>query len=257
MITSPANAAVKKIVLLQSKEKLRSREGVFITEGVRMFLEIPEDRLEEVYVAEGFIDGASHEVRERLGITGYEVVTQDVMKKMSDTQSPQGILSVVRAHEYSPEDILKQNKPFVILDGLQDPGNLGTIFRSAEAFGAAGIILSRDCVSIYNPKSVRSTMGTLFRLPFIYVDDLPEMIKRIKSTAVVYAATLREGVDITECDMSVPCGIVIGNEGAGISGAVLSVVDDHIHIPMAGKVESLNAAVAASVFLYEAFRQRS
>ena len=257
MITSLTNAAVKRIVLLQSREKTRREEGVFITEGVRMFMEIPRDRLEDVYVMEGVMDGASQEVRDRLAETGYETVSEDVMRKMSDTMSPQGILSTVRTCSYSVEEILDRAGTVMLLDGLQDPGNLGTIFRSAEAFGAAGVIMSRDTVSIYNPKSVRSTMGALFRLPFVYAEDLADTVTSMGSKGItVYAAALQGGTELRECDLSIPCGIIVGNEGAGISDRILDKAKKRVFIPMKGVTESLNAAVAASVLLYEASRQK-
>jgi TrmH family RNA methyltransferase len=146
---------------------------------------------------------------------------------------------------------------YMILDGLQDPGNLGTVFRTAEAAGAAGVIMSRGTVSIYNPKSIRSTMGTLFRMPFIYADDLCEVIADLKERGVrVYAAHLHGAVDYTACDYRGASAFVIGNEGAGVSDAVAGASDSCLYIPMEGEVESLNAAVAASVLMYEAHRQR-
>ena len=256
MISSLTNAAVKKIVLLQSKDKIRREEGLFITEGVRMFAEVPIERLDSVYVTEDMVDHASRDIRLRLGETGYEIVSDEVMKKMSDTMTPQGILTVVRTYEYSLDDILDAGKLFVLADGLQDPGNLGTIFRTAEAAGAAGVILSGDSVSIYNPKSIRSTMGTLFRMPFVYVDDLPDTILKIKEHGIrVYASHLKGAVNYLEPDYTAPTAFVIGNEGAGVSEDVVKASDGSIFIPMEGEVESLNAAVAASVLLFEAHRQ--
>ncbi len=257
MITSITNAAVKRIVLLQSRDRARRDEGMFITEGVRMFMEIPSERLDSVYVTEDFLGHASQEVMDRLAGTGYELVSDEVMKKMSDTMTPQGILSTVRTLEHTPEDIVNMGTLFVILDGVQDPGNLGTIFRTAEAAGAAGVIMSRGTVSIYNPKSVRSTMGTLFRMPYAYADDLCPVMNMMKSRGVkIYASHLAGAVDYTAVDYREPSAIVIGNEGAGISDETAACADRSILIPMEGELESLNAAVAASVILYEAHRQR-
>lgn len=258
MISSVTNAAVKRIVLLQTRDKARRDEGLFIVEGVRMYMEVPAERLDSVYVTEGFLDHTSQDVRERLSGTGYELVSDDVMKKMSDTMTPQGILCLVRSYEYTLDDILSSGSLYMILDGLQDPGNLGTVFRTAEAAGAAGVIMSRGTVSIYNPKSIRSTMGTLFRMPFIYADDLCDVIADLKSRGVcVYAAHLQGGVDYSSQDYTGPGAFVIGNEGAGVSDAVAEASDMRIYIPMEGEVESLNAAIAASILMYEAHRQRS
>jgi len=258
MITSLTNAAVKRIVLLQSKERSRREEGLYIIEGVRMFMEAPASRIEEVYVTQDFMDGVSDNVRGKLMQTGYELVTNEVMVKMSDTMSPQGVLCAIHACDYSLEDITGKGSLFVILDGLQDPGNLGTIFRTSEAAGVSGIILSRECVSIYNPKSIRSTMGTLFRMPFIYVDDLVDTIGKLHELGIhTYAAHLKGEKSMYEFDYTMGTGFIIGNEGAGISDRVAEAAENYLKIPMEGEVESLNAAVATSVLLYEAHRQRN
>ena len=258
MISSVTNAIVKRIALLQSRDRSRREEGLFIIEGSRMYAEVPVERLDGVYVTEDFVDHASQDIRDRLAVTGYELVTGDVMKKMSDTMTPQGILSVVRTYEYELDEILDGGSLFMILDSLQDPGNLGTIFRTCEAAGASGVIMSRGTVSIYNPKSVRSTMGTLFRMPFVYTDDLCKTIAGLKERGIrVAAAHLDGAVNYTSVDMRAPTALVIGNEGAGVSAEVAAACDTRIHIPMEGEVESLNAAIAASVLLYEAHRQRS
>lgn len=257
MITSLANAAVKRIVLLQSKDKARRDEGLFIVEGARMCLEIPKTMLDQVYVTEEFLDRASAELRDKLSETGYELVSEEVMKKMSDTISPQGILCTVKSFNYTLEDICQKKGLFVVLDGLQDPGNLGTIFRTSEAAGVTGIICSKSTVSIYNPKSVRSTMGTLFRMPFVYVEDLVGAIQEMKDTGIeVYAAHLSNSSSYDSFDYKKPTAFIIGNEGAGVSKEVADCASHYIHIPMEGSVESLNAAIAAGVLLYEAHRQR-
>lgn len=257
MITSLTNAAVKRIVLLQTKERSRREEGLFIIEGVRMFLEVPVNRLDQVYVTEEFLNHMNDKTRDKLSDTGYETVTEDVMCKMSDTTSPQGVLCTVKSLNYEFEDIIKDGSLFVVLDGLQDPGNLGTIFRTSEAAGVDAVILSKECVSIYNPKSVRSTMGTLFRMPFIYVEDLVETMAKLHAAEVcTYAAHLKGKQDYDSFDFSKKTAFIIGNEGAGISDRVAEAAQKYLRIPMEGEVESLNAAVAASVLLYESHRQR-
>lgn len=258
MISSLTNAAVKRIVLLRSKDKVRREEGLFIVEGLRMFMEVPQSRIDQVYVTEDFVNNASAETRDKLSVTGYEIVTDEVMNKMADTVTPQGVLCLVYAFGYTLDDIVSKGSLFIILDGLQDPGNLGTIFRTAEAAGVSGIILSRSSVSIYNPKSVRSTMGTLFRMPFVYVDDLVSTISSLRADGVkVYAAHLKGSREYTDYDYSAPSAFIIGNEGAGVSAEVADAADSYLRIPMEGEVESLNAAIAASLLMYEAHRQRN
>lgn len=256
MITSLSNLSVKRISALNSKERLRREEGVFITEGVRMFMEAPLSRIEQLFVTEDFAAQAGEAVGHRLNTVGYETVSREVMAKMSDTSTPQGVLCVVKSMEYTMEQVMSGSL-LVLLEGLQDPGNLGTIFRTAEAAGAKGIILSKECVSIYNPKSVRATMGTLFRMPFIYTDELVKDIEALKVRGFgVYAAHLKGELAYDEYDYTAPTAFIIGNEGAGISEKVAEAAGQYLKIPMEGEVESLNAAVAASVLLYEIHRQR-
>ena len=145
----------------------------------------------------------------------------------------------------------------IVLDNLQDPGNMGTVFRTAEAAGATGILMSSDCVDIYNPKVVRSTMGALFRVPFCRVEDLPESVEDLKKAGIrVYAAHLEGKNPYDREDYRGGTAFLIGNEGNGLREEVASCADCRIRIPMEGKAESLNAAVAAAVLMFEAGRQR-
>ena len=181
-------------------------------------------------------------------------VPRELMEHMSDTKNSQGILAVVRQKKYTelPGDF------FLILDTLQDPGNMGTIFRTAEAAGVNGILMNRDCVDVYSPKVVRATMGAMFRMPFMVSDDLPAEIQRMKSEGVqVYAAHLRGTKNHWDFDYRQPTAFMIGNEGNGLQDAIADLADTYLRIPMMGHTESLNAGVAASVLMYEVLRQRS
>lgn len=181
-------------------------------------------------------------------------VPRELMEHMSDTKNSQGILAVVRQKKYTelPGDF------FLILDTLQDPGNMGTIFRTAEAAGVDGILMNRDCVDVYSPKVVRATMGAMFRMPFMVSDDLPAEIQRMKSEGVqVYAAHLRGTKNHWDFDYRQPTAFMIGNEGNGLQDAIADLADTYLRIPMMGHTESLNAGVAASVLMYEVLRQRS
>ena len=175
-----------------------------------------------------------------------------IQQSLCDAQAlshPQGILAVVRQKEYRIDDI-SDGELFIILDAIQDPGNLGTIVRTAEAAGAAAVIMNKGCADIYSPKVVRSTMGSIFRVPFIYTEDLICAVDKIKSYgAYVYAATL-SGRNISEAKIKEKRAFIIGNEGNGISADILSLAAMEISIPMSGKVESLNAAVSAAILMY-------
>ena len=180
MITSTSSSQVKHVVNLQKKAKLRKEEKQFVVEGVKMVSEAPADRLVKVYVSETF-KADNEEFLERMnydsiGKDVLEIVTDNVFMRMADTQTPQGIMAVVRMSDTDLEGILsdKHNPLLLIIENLQDPGNLGTIVRMAEGAGVTGIIMSSNTVDIYNPKTIRSTMGSLYRVPVIYVDDICE-----------------------------------------------------------------------------------
>lgn len=260
MITSTANAKIKHLVNLKKKKKIREEENVFLTEGIRMFREVPADRLEEVYVSESFYRkerAVLDQVLEGSRVTA-EVLSDHVYEYVSDTKTPQGVLCLVRRKECGLQQMLETACPFVlVLDNLQDPGNLGTIVRTAEAAGVTGIILSSDCVDIYNPKTIRSTMGSVYRMPFCYVEDVVKTVGELKRSKIsVYAAHLQGRRSYDEEDYRMPCAFLIGNEGNGLRDAVAEQADTYIRIPMQGQAESLNAAVAASVLMFETARQR-
>ena len=137
------------------------------------------------------------------------------------------------------------------MENIQDPGNLGTMLRTAEAAGVSGIVLSRDCADIYNPKVIRSTMGSVFRVPFVYVPSFTEALRSIKEQGItVYAAYLHGGESVSGVQFDEKCAIMIGNEGNGLSDTAVAEADKRVFIPMAGQIESLNAAIAAAILLF-------
>ena len=186
------------------------------------------------------------------------MLTDTVFAHASDTKTPQGVLCVVRQKSYKLEDLLKgEKRHLLVLDNLQDPGNMGTIVRTAEGAGVTGVIMSRDCVDIYNPKTIRSTMGSIYRMPFYYAEDILKAIRKIKDAGIkVYAAHLDGEKSYDEEDYAFSCAFLIGNEGNGLREETSKMADHYIIIPMSGEVESLNAAIAASVLMFEVKRQR-
>lgn len=253
MITSTGNQQIKNLIRLRTSGKARREQGVFLVEGIRMFQEIPAGRLKKAFVTEAWLSrlpAAWQEGRE------YELVSERVFRECSDTLTPQGILAVVEAVEYSREALLGKNPCILLLENLQDPGNLGTIIRTAEGAGVTGIMLSRDTVDIYNPKVVRATMGAVFRMPFRYEEDVTEGVAWLKRQGICCYAAHLSGGPLYERDYREHCCFFIGNEGKGLSDALTEQADYRIRIPMAGQVESLNAATAATVLMYEAMRQR-
>lgn len=176
----------------------------------------------------------------------------------SDTKTPQGILCVVRRVEKKLGEISGGKNPLLlILDNIQDPGNLGTIIRTAEAAGITGVIMSADCVDIYNPKTIRSTMGSVFRVPFVYVRELAKTIRGLQEEGIFfYAAHLAGSSAYDEVSYRGKSAFLIGNEGNGLREEIAQCADMYIRIPMHGQVESLNAAAASAVLMFEAARQR-
>lgn len=256
MITSTANSRVKRVVQLQEKSKARLAEGVFVAEGIKMFLEAPLEQIEEVYLTEA-LAGRNPEVLGKVRQCQWEMVTEEIFQRMSDTRTPQGVLCVMKRFHYKLTDLLKPDALLVILEDIQDPGNLGTILRTGEGAGITGVIMSRDTVDIYNPKTIRSTMGSLYRMPFVYTENLGETIEKVKRSGItVYAAHLKGKKDYDACDYTQASAFLIGNEGNGLTDVTAAMADTYIRIPMAGQVESLNAAVATSILMYEAARRR-
>lgn len=257
MITSSANGKVKQVMNLTKKAKVRRETGLFAAEGLRMFKELPRDRIESLFVSESFLK--IPENKRLIGSLPYEEVSDDVFKTMSDTTTPQGVLALVKQYSYTVNDILTQKGPhlLMILDTIQDPGNLGTILRAGEGAGITGVIMNDTTADIYNPKVIRSTMGSICRVPFVYTKDLQGTLTEVKERGVrLYAAHLDGTNNYEKEDYTVDTGFLIGNEANGLSDETAAMADAYIKIPMLGKVESLNAAVAASVLMYEAARQR-
>lgn len=256
MITSTNNVKVKNLVQLQKKKKARDEQAVFIVEGIRMFREIPSEDIKEIYATEKFYNN-NQEVFSNLN-QEVEFVSEEVFSKISETKTPQGILSVVKKPFHTIDDILNEkNKMIMVLESVQDPGNVGTIIRTGEAAGVTGFILTKDSADIYQSKTIRSTMGSIFRKKCVYVDDLVDTLRLLSDKGVqTYAAHLDGERWHSETVYNDQLAFLIGNEGNGLSETISNMADTKIKIPMAGEVESLNAAIAATILMYEAFNQR-
>ena len=241
---------IVRIRKYQQRASKRREDGIFIVEGIKMYEEIPRERLVQTVLSESF--HRSHPDMEG------DVIPDRDFEKISDTKTPQGILALVRFYEYTAEELLASgNGLFVVLEDLQDPGNAGTIIRSAEAAGASGVIFSADSVDPYNSKVIRATMGSFFRVPFAVSQDLKQVADRIRSMGgKSYAAHLQGASDYDTSDYRGLTAFFIGNESRGLTDACAACCDERIRIPMLGKVESLNAAQAATILLFEAASQR-
>ena len=240
---------------LKKSAKARKKEKCFLVEGPRMFFEIPKDRIEECYLTEEFEDKYAEELKG----WHYELISENVCKHLSDTKTPQGVIAVVRRTEPSIEELLhkEKNPCFFLLENLQDPGNLGTILRTAEGAGATGVILTKDCADLYQPKTIRSTMGAIYRMPAVIVEDLKATLGKMKECGIhTYAAHLDDSRFYDEEDYTKATAFLIGNEGNGLPQEICTEAEHRIKIPMHGQVESLNAAMAAGILMYEVCRQR-
>ncbi len=221
-----------------------------------MFVEVPAERVQKVYISESLYNKKKQELD--LSRFSVEILSDTVFQYVSDTKTPQGILCIVEQQKYDINEILKIGNPhFMVLDNLQDPGNLGTIVRTAEGAGVDAVFLSKESVDIYNPKTIRSTMGSIYRMPVIYVEDLLELLSTFKKKGIKsYAAHLEGENTYDKEDYQSGTAILIGNEGNGLRDEVANAADIWVRIPMHGQVESLNAAIAASVLMFEVYRQR-
>ena len=178
---------------------------------------------------------------------------------MADTITPQGILCVIKQYYYSLDELLagKEEPLFIVLEDIQDPGNLGTIMRTAEGAGITGVIMSKGTVDIYNPKTIRATMGSIYRVPFLYTDNLMNTIQMLKEQKISICAAHLSGTRWYDEESYLKrTAFLIGNEGNGLTKEISDIADICVKIPMDGKLESLNASVAAALFMYEANRQR-
>lgn len=258
MITSTANQQMKNLAALQRKSRERKARGLFVAEGPRMCFEAPREWVQSIYVSESFLQDEKMQQQLKDFDYPYEVVADSVFCSVADTQTPKGIMTVVKIPTYELQDLLQQERTqLLILEGVQDPGNLGTMLRTGEGAGITGVIMDRTTVDLFNPKTIRSTMGSLYRVPYYIAEDLGTTIEAVKAQGVrLYAAHLAGELSYDRPDYTGACGFLIGNEGNGLSDEIARMADTYIRIPMQGQVESLNAAMSAGILMYECNRQR-
>lgn len=256
-IMSVQNARVKEWAQLLER-KGRDKQGKYIIEGYHL--------VEEALHAGASVETILYSVDKGApaGLSAlapaaveWVGVSQAVLEKCSDTQTPQGVLGIVARSRLGMDELLAgEHDLVVVLDGVQDPGNLGTIIRSADAVGARAVVLGRGTVDLYNPKTIRSTMGSMYHLPIVEA-DLAVLLPRARERGVRLVTTsLQAQRSCYDTDLRQPAWLIFGNEGRGVSPEVAAQSDVQVIIPMQGKAESLNVAMAATVLLFEASRQR-
>lgn len=259
MITSIQNPKIQRVRSLLQRRSSREEEQAFVIEGARLIHEAYQSGapLDLVLISSQPSPRAA-QLAEELAATGIalEKVAAELFGRISDTENPQGILAIVRQQSRP----LRQGWDFlVVADGLRDPGNLGTLLRTSAAAAADGVILTPTCVDVYSPKVVRSAMGAHFRLSILHKtwDEIITLCRqRAGEPAQILVSDVENGTPCWQVDLRRPLALVIGSEAEGVSSAAKQAADQRIIIPMPGQVESLNAAVAAGILLFEVVRQR-
>lgn len=255
-ISSKENKTLKYISKLISSAKYRHSESRFVVEGVRLC----EEALKNEAIIDTFICSKSASEKHSSIVKELEhkahksyICADHIFCALSDTKTPQGVLCVVKTlDKQSHFDTIKNNGLLLALDNIQDPSNLGTILRTADALGISGVVLSADCCDIYSPKVVRGSMGAVFRIPFLITDKLDDFITEFGNYGSSFACVLDStAVSLSDVDFTAPALAVIGNEGNGVSSDVISACQGKLYIPMHNNAESLNAAVAASIVMWE------
>ena len=265
---SAKNPRIAHLRRLSGRRRSRVDEGLFLVEGPVVVAEALAGGapLVEVYVDAAVFDGsvagsAIAEVVERADLAGISVrpVTTGVLATVTDTVTPQGVVAIAE-RRLTAVDLLVGEGPVLVLAGIADPGNAGTLVRTAEAAGAAGVVVCDGSVDPFGPKAVRAAAGSLFRLPVAEAAAGPATIAALASLRSagrrLVATQARDGADPEAVDLAAPVALVVGSEAHGLSSEVAALVDLTVSIPMSGAIESLNAAVAGAVVLFEAARQR-
>lgn len=267
VITSKDNQRIKQLAKLYSNRKYRRETGLFVIEGIRGCLDALCDcaaeneliKIAAVYYTENALVGVERasSALEQLPESKRFVITEDIADKISDTDSCQGIFVVAECLDKPFSGAaLKADGKYLILDGLQDPGNLGTMIRTCDAVGLDGVVLTGGCVDLYNPKVVRSAVGSMPRVDIFVEKDCKLVLDAFRDMGIrTAAAVIDGGVEIKSFDFSGGCAVVIGNEGRGLSHESVELCTDKVSIAMHGHIDSLNAATAATIFLWEMTRR--
>jgi TrmH family RNA methyltransferase len=257
LITSPQNQYVKLFRSLATA-KGRKEHGLFAIEGVHLVEEMIAAgwRAQVGYVCPELLKNQTLARRLKKSVDMLVEVAAPVFKEMSDTVTPQGIAAVVPLPRHTLETVPAGPGVVLAVHEVRDPGNMGTMIRTADAAGALGVLAVGDCVDFTSPKVVRAAAGALFHLPLVEVSEA-ELVQWARETGAALVATVvEEGAPLAQKGLPERCGIIIGNEAHGLSEALLTASDVRVTIPMPGRAESLNAAIAAGILLYEYNRER-
>lgn len=257
-ITSKDNSVIKEIRKIKDK-KYRAEKGLFIVEGFRFLEEALKSsfQVESIFFSESGLDKFNQLDLDKVIRTDTKLylISENIFKTIGSTDNPQGVLALVRNRvEHEP---IVLNGTYVLVDKVQDPGNLGTIIRTAHAAACNGVILTKGTVDVYNEKTLRSTMGSIFNIPIIEDKDLSFIRELMSKGYKLVCSSLDTDYNFYDIDFSDNLIISVGNEGNGISKELYDICDIKVKIPMPGGAESLNAAVATSIMIYEGVRQKN
>ena len=257
-VTGLQNPVVKAAAELKQK-KYRTQNGLYLAEGLRTAEEAVAYKAVETLFYVATDDERTMHLLEDAAAQNIKLVcvSENVMKKIADTETPQGIIAVCKMRQPKLENLLASGKMLLVLDRVGDPGNIGTMLRTADAAGIGGFVLLKGCADIYAPKTVRSSMGSLFHIPVLSGVSEQEFVSAAKKAGYDLLVTCLDGADnLYKADLSGRIAFVMGNEAGGVSETLLEKADKRVYIPMAGRAESLNVAMAAGIVMFEALRRK-
>ncbi|TYQ15915.1 UNVERIFIED_CONTAM: TrmH family RNA methyltransferase [Acetivibrio alkalicellulosi] len=260
-ISSSQNQIIKEVRCLKDK-KHRDAKKMFFIEGIRFVQEAMEENVNilKILISEKleYLNGGKQILKsiKQRDIPVFEL-SDKLFKEISDTDNPQGILAIINMKEYLLYDVFDDKNFFIVLDSIQDPGNMGTIIRTADAAGATAVLISKGCVDVYNPKVLRSTMGSIFHLPICFCKDMVKDLQDMKNRGIKLCAAHLEGqLNYYDLNYKDNVAVIVGNEANGVSDSIREISTDLVKIPMEGGAESLNASVAAGLLMFEVMRNR-
>lgn len=257
-LTGLQNPMVKAAAELKQK-KYRQQQGLFLAEGLRTVEEAVRYGAVQSIFYTAIEDDRTRAVLEEAAAKQIKLVcvSDKVLKKIADTETPQGIIAVCEMHSKRLDDFLASGKMLLVLDRVTDPGNIGTMLRTADAAGVGGLLLLQGCADIYAPKTVRASMGSLFHLPVLSGLSEELLVQAARKAGYELLVTCLDGADnLYKADLQGRIAFIMGNEANGVSDALLAAADKRVFIPMQGRAESLNVAMAAGIVMFEALRQR-
>ncbi len=257
-VTGLQNPVVKAAAELKQK-KYRTQNGLYLAEGLRTAEEAVAYKAVETLFYVATDDERTMRLLEDAAAQNIKLVcvSENVMKKIADTETPQGIIAVCKMRQPKLENLLASGKMLLVLDRVGDPGNIGTMLRTADAAGIGGLVLLKGCADIYAPKTVRSSMGSLFHIPVLSGVSEQDFVSAAKKAGYDLLVTCLDGADnLYKADLSGRIAFVMGNEAGGVSETLLEKADKRVYIPMAGRAESLNVAMAAGIVMFEALRRK-